>query len=76
MKFKSIAELNLNLTIDLIALRRSNQPYRVLMFQHEGTLTATRDKIGNSTPPNDEFLAFFQKAKEERNERAQRSEEH
>jgi hypothetical protein len=68
MKFTSIAELNLNITINLIALRRASQPYKVLMFQHEGTLNATRDKIGNSTAPSEEFFAFFKKAKEERNE--------
>lgn len=64
MKFVFIDDLELNITFDLLALERNSQRYSILLYQHEGTLEANENKIGNSLQSSIQFDKFFEKAKE------------
>ena len=45
--FKFLEEVIPSITLDLAALRRGTQPYSMLLYQHQGTLFASADRIGN-----------------------------
>lgn len=62
MEFIYIDEL-LKLEINLKCLRRDSQRYSMLFLQHEGTLFASGERIGNSTDVTKEITSFFSLAK-------------
>jgi hypothetical protein len=64
MNFIFADTLGLNITFDLIALQRNSQRYSTLLYQHEGTLSADQNKIGNASSVETQFNIFFAKAKE------------
>jgi hypothetical protein len=67
MNFKTANEI-LGFFPDLRVLERNSQPYTLLLYQHTGSLFASKGKIGN--PPNEQrsietLDSFFQLAREE-----------
>lgn len=62
MQFKFIEDLELDIQLDLISLRRDTQRYKILMYQHQGILKASTHKIGNAENVDSQFKLFFQKA--------------
>lgn len=53
MHFKFLEEVIPSITLDLTILRRSTQRYSMLLYQHQGVLFASNERIGN----NDQNLA-------------------
>lgn len=53
MHFKFLEEVIPSITLDLAILRRGTQRYSMLLYQHQGVLFASNERIGN----NDQILA-------------------
>ncbi|SEB02433.1 hypothetical protein [Pedobacter hartonius] len=56
MQFKFLDEVIPSLTFDLAVLRRDTTRYSMLLYQHEGTLFGSAERVGN----NDQTLAYKQ----------------
>lgn len=65
IKFVFLDTLGLNINFDLIALQRNSQRYSTLLYQHEGILSANRNKVGNKNSVIQQFQLFLSKAKEQ-----------
>lgn len=64
MNFRFIDLLGLELNVDLNVLKRQTQRYSSLLYQHEGTLYADENRIGNQYNADKKLITFFNKAKE------------
>ncbi|WP_312398392.1 hypothetical protein [Sphingobacterium sp.] len=59
MEFKLLEEVIEGITIDLNVLKRNSEPYSMLLYQHEGILHATDERIGNMTDSSIKLASFF-----------------
>lgn len=59
MEFKLIEDVVPGLTINLNALKRISEPYSTLLYQHEGVLNATEDRIGNHLDATAKLRSYF-----------------
>lgn len=64
MNFRYADQLGLEITFELNVLRRGTQRYSSLLYQHEGTLYADQNRIGNLHNVDSKLASFFRKAKE------------
>jgi hypothetical protein len=64
MQFEFVFE-TFNVPIDLRVLKRSVQKHHVLLYQHEGELTASAVRIGNAGNATASLNSFFDKARTE-----------
>jgi len=63
MKFVFLDTLGLEIIFDLIALQRNSQRYSTLLYQHEGILSANKNKVGNRNSVIRQFQSFLNLAK-------------
>jgi hypothetical protein len=66
MKFKLLGDVIPSITINLAALRRDTQRYSMLLYQHEGELFASKNRIGNldQALAGNQVQSFFNLLKE------------
>jgi hypothetical protein len=65
MQFEFVSE-TFNIPIDLTVLNRSVQPHNVLLYQHEGELTASAQRIGNAHDVRAKLRSFFDMARSQK----------
>lgn len=66
MKFEFLNSIIDEIKVDLEILKRKTQRNRILLYQHEGILSASDEKIGNLNECEGQFLNAIQIAKDER----------
>ncbi|MBB1644562.1 hypothetical protein [Sphingobacterium sp. UME9] len=64
MEFKFIDDIFQGLTINLNVLKRTSEPYTTLLYQHEGVLSASDQRIGNRHDAAAKLRSYFTLLKE------------
>ncbi|MCZ4243976.1 hypothetical protein [Pedobacter punctiformis] len=60
MEFKYISEIIEGVSYTLNVLKRDTERYSALIYQHEGTLNATNERIGNSNDVTTKLKSYFE----------------
>ena len=60
MQFKYISEIFEGVSFNLNVLKRETERYSMLVYQHEGELAATNERIGNASDVSSKLKSYFE----------------